>query len=119
MKFATDALLKLYPFASGPRTVPPDTEFRYGGVQLQVAGARLSCFVKQWADLVDEIYVQPCEMRSLGYSNPWIPLQAVSGKYPNWSGDLSLLPPTDNPHIGGGGYITTGDYGKLLSRAGE
>ena len=102
--------------ASDPRTVPPDTEFRYGGVQLQVAGAVAEVASgKQWADLVDEIYVQPCEMRSLGYLNPWIPLQAVSGKYPNWSGDLSLLPPTDNPHIGGGGYITTGDYGKLLS----
>ena len=102
--------------ASDPRTVAPDTEFRYGGVQLQVAGAVAEVASgKQWADLVDEIYVQPCEMRSLGYSNPWIPLQAVSGEYPNWSGDLSLLPPTDNPHIGGGGYITTGDYAKLLS----
>ena len=102
--------------ASDPRTVAPDTEFRYGGVQLQVAGAVAEVASgKRWADLVNEIYVQPCEMRSLGYTNPWIPLQALTGEYPNWSGDLSLLPPTDNPHIGGGGYITTGDYGKLLS----
>mgnify|MGYP001206832445 CR=1 FL=1 len=102
--------------ASDPRTIAPDTEFRYGGIQLQVAGAVAEVASgKQWADLIDEIYVQPCEMRSLGYTNPWIPLQALTGDYPNWSGDLSLLPPTDNPHIGGGGYIATGDYGKLLS----
>ena len=102
--------------ASDPRTVAPDTEFRYGGIQLQVAGAVAEVASgKRWGDLIDEIYVQPCEMRSLGYTNPWIPLQALTGDYPNWSGDLSLLPPTNNPHIGGGGYIATGDYGKLLS----
>ncbi len=102
--------------ASDPRTVPPDTEFRYGGIQLQIAGAVAEIASgKSWADLLDEIYVGPCGLKSLGYTNPWVPLGAFSGSYPNWDGDLSLLPPTDNPHIGGGAYITTGDYGKLLS----
>ena len=102
--------------ASDPRTVPPDTEFRYGGIQLQIAGAVAEIASgKSWADLISEIYVEPCELRSLGYTNPWIPLGAISGSYPDWDGDLSLLPPTDNPHIGGGAYTTTGDYGKLLS----
>ncbi len=102
--------------AADPRTVAPDTQFRYGGIQLQVAGAVAEVASgKRWADLINEIYAKPCDISSLGYTNPWIPLQALSGDYPNWSGDVSLLPATDNPHIGGGGYITTGDYGKLLS----
>ena len=102
--------------ASDPRTVSPDTEFRYGGIQLQIAGAVAEIASgKSWAELIDEIYVEPCDLRSLGYTNPWIPLGAISGSYPAWDGVLSLLPPTDNPHIGGGAYVTTGDYGKLLS----
>ncbi|MEC9058013.1 MAG: serine hydrolase domain-containing protein [Actinomycetota bacterium] len=102
--------------ASDPRTVAPDTEFRYGGIQLQIAAAVAEIASgKNWSDLVDEIYVQPCGTSSLGYTNPWVPLQATSGEYPDWDGDVSLLPLTDNPHIGGGAYITTGDYGKLLS----
>ena len=101
---------------SDPRTVPPDTEFRYGGIQLQIAGAVAEVASgKSWAELIDEIYVEPCDLRSLGYTNPWIPLGAISGSYPDWDGDLSRLPPTENPHIGGGAYVTTGDYGKLLS----
>lgn len=102
--------------ASDPRTVPPDTEFRYGGIQLQIAAAVAEIASgKKWADLIDEIYVRQCGTSSLGYTNPWVPLQATGGGYPDWDGDVSLLPPTDNPHIGGGAYITTGDYGKLLS----
>ena len=102
--------------AADPRTVTPDTEFRYGGIQLQIAGAVAEAASgKKWADLIQQIYVEPCATTSLGFTNPWVPLQAISGTYPNWDGDIALLPPTDNPHIGGGGYITTGDYGKILA----
>lgn len=102
--------------ASDPRTVSPDTQFRYGGIPWQIAGAVAEVASgKSWSELINEIYVEPCGLISFGYTSPWIPLRAISGSYPNWDGDLSLLPPTDNPHIGGGAYATTGDYGKLLS----
>ena len=51
--------------------------------------------------LVDEIYVQAQRDEIVGLLKSWIPLQAVGGQMPNWSGDLSLLPPTDNPILGG------------------
>ena len=102
--------------ASDPRTVSPDSQFRYGGISWQIAGAVAEVASgKSWSELIHEIYVEPCGLRSFGYTSPWIPLRAISGDYPDWDGDLSLLPPTDNPHIGGGAYATTGDYGKLLS----
>jgi len=102
--------------ASDPRTISPDSQFRYGGMPWQIAGAVAEVASgKSWSELIHEIYVEPCDLKSFGYTNPWIPLRAISGNYPNWDGDLSLLPPTDNPHIGGGAYATTGDYGKLLS----
>ena len=102
--------------ASDPRTVSPDTQFRYGGIPWQIAGAVAEVASgKSWSELINEIYVEPCGLISFGYTSPWIPLRAISGNYPDWDGDLSLLPPTDNPHIGGGAYTTTGGYGKLLS----
>ena len=96
-------------------TIPPDTQFRYGGGQWQVAGALAEAVSgKTWAELIDEIYVQPCELEVFGFNNPFVPL-GVSFEHPeDFDGDLSLLPPVDNPNIEGGAYSTTGDYGKLL-----
>ncbi|MDW3218602.1 MAG: serine hydrolase [Acidimicrobiales bacterium] len=95
-------------------TVPPDTEFRYGGGQWQVAGAVAELASgKSWNELVDEIYVEPCGLENFGYTSPWVPLGA-SFEYPDWDGDLSLLPPTDNPNMEGGVYTTARDYAELL-----
>jgi CubicO group peptidase (beta-lactamase class C family) len=96
------------------RLIPPDTEFRYGGAQWQVAGAVAEVASgKSWAELVDEIYVQPCGLGVLGFTHP-----AQFGMvmaYPSaFNGDPSTLEPTENPYIGGGAYTTTDDFAKLL-----
>ena len=51
---------------------PADTEFRYGGAQWQVAGAVAEAASgKSWAQLVDDTYVEPCGVESLGFNNQW------------------------------------------------
>jgi CubicO group peptidase (beta-lactamase class C family) len=95
--------------------IAPDTEFRYGGAQWQVAGAVAEVASgKTWAELVDEIYVEPCGLETLGYNNHFG--QIASGfTYPDgFDGDPSVLEPTDNPNMEGGAYATTGDYARLL-----
>jgi CubicO group peptidase (beta-lactamase class C family) len=98
--------------------VPPDTEFRYGGAQWQVAGALAEIASgKSWAELIDEVYVEPCDLETLGYTNQWTQSQlGASGfEYPTkFDADPSTLLPTDNPNMEGGAFITTGDYAKLL-----
>ena len=95
---------------------PPDAEFRYGGAQWQVAGAIAEAVSsKSWADLIDEIYVQPCGLETLGYNNQWSQIGASGFDYPRaFDGDPSTLEPTDNPNMEGGAYVTPGDYAKLL-----
>jgi CubicO group peptidase (beta-lactamase class C family) len=45
--------------------IPPDTEFRYGGAQWQVAGGIAEAVSgKPWAQLVEEIYVEPCGLET-------------------------------------------------------
>ena len=54
--------------------VPPDTEFRWPatGADLVMAGAIAEAVSgRSWAELVDETWVQPCGMDTLGYKNPW------------------------------------------------
>ena len=92
--------------------VPPDTEFRYGGAQWQVAGAVAEAVSgKTWDQLIDEIYVQPCGVETLGFNNHWA---AASGfDYPVGL-DPTEQPPSDNPNMEGGAYIDAPDYGALL-----
>lgn len=99
--------------------IPPDTEFRYGGGQWQVAGAVAEIVSgKSWAQLVDEIYVEPCGLEALGYNNHFIQLLAEDGNpfgYPaGFDGNPGVLAPTANPNMEGGVYVSIGDYGKLL-----
>ncbi len=98
--------------------IPPDTEFRYGGGQWQVAGGLAEAVSgKSWAELIDEIYVAPCDLDTLGYTNPFTQRE-IGGdglNYPSlFDGDVTRLVPTDNPNMEGGAYVTTGDYAKLL-----
>ena len=95
--------------------VAPDTAFRYGGAQWQVAGAVAETVSgRSWAELIDEIYVQPCGLETLAYNNHFA--QIGSGfDYPvEFAGDPTVLADTDNPNMEGGAYVTTGDYAALL-----
>jgi CubicO group peptidase (beta-lactamase class C family) len=96
--------------------VAPDTEFRYGGAQWQVAGAVAEVASgKRWAELVDEVYVRPCGLRTLAYNNHFTQLGAAGFDYPTAFGaDPSRLRPTDNPNMEGGAYIAPPDYAALL-----
>ncbi len=100
------------------QVVPPDTEFRYGGAQWQVAGAVAEAVSnKSWAELVDETYVQPCGADSLVYNNHFAQMTSDKGafSYPTqFNGDPSTLQPTDNPNMEGGAYINPRDYADLL-----
>jgi len=90
--------------------VPPDTKFRYGGGQWQLAGGIAEAVSgKSWAQLVHETYVDPCGTTTLGYTN-----QFARGYPKSFTGDPSSIVVTDNPNVEGGGYITAGDYGKIL-----
>ena len=95
--------------------VPPDTDFRYGGGQWQVAGgiAELASG-KSWAELFHEIYVQPCGLQSSGFTHPFQFGLTLSGYPSGFTGDISTIMPTNNPFIEAGMYTTIDDYGRLL-----
>lgn len=97
--------------------IPPDTSFRYGGGQWQVAGAIAEVASGQpWAELIDETYIQPCglEPGSLGYSN-YISLMGNGIDYPTeFSGDPSTLVATDNPNVEAGAYATPRVFAEVL-----
>jgi len=106
--------------------VPPDTEFRYGGGQWQVAGGIAETVSgRSWAELINETYVEPCGLNVLGYTNQAlrVAIDIMLGggdledmfKYPGFiDGDLADFPKTFNPLVEGGGYTTISDYGKIL-----
>lgn len=98
--------------------VPPDTEFRYGGAQWQLAGGVAEAASgMSWAELVETIYVEPCGLDDSGYTNHFIKTigQADPFAYPEFfDGDLALLDPTDNPSIEGGMYTTIENYAEIL-----
>jgi CubicO group peptidase (beta-lactamase class C family) len=96
--------------------VAPDTGFRYGGAQWQVAGAVAEVASgRSWAQLIDEIYVQPCGLETLAYNNHFTQLGAPAFEYPTaFAGDPSTLDPTENPNMEGGVYIAPPDYADLL-----
>lgn len=96
--------------------IPPDTEFRYGGAQWQVAGAVAEVASgKTWAELIDEIYVQPCGVESLAYNNHFTQIGSAGFDYPvEFNSDPTTLAPTDNPNMEGGVYVDPPDYAELL-----
>ena len=97
-------------------TIPPDTEFRYGGAQWQVAGAVAEVASgRSWADLIEEFYVEPCGLDTLAFNNHWAQFRPGGFVYPDdFDGDPATLEATDNPNIEGGAYTTPRDYAELL-----
>jgi CubicO group peptidase (beta-lactamase class C family) len=97
--------------------IPPDTQFRYGGGQWQVAGAVAEAASgRSWAELLEETYVQPCGLApgSLGYNNP-ITQMGNGIDYPiEFGGDPSTLVATDNPNIESGAYAKPTVLAQLL-----
>lgn len=95
--------------------IAPDTEFRYGGAQWQVAGAVAEVASgRTWAELIEQTYVEPCGVDSLGFANHWTEF-GLGFDYPAaFAGDPSNVSATDNPNIEGGAYITAPDYAQLL-----
>jgi len=95
--------------------VAPDTAFRYGGAQWQVAGAIAeSVSGRSWAELIDEIYAQPCGLETLEYNNHFGQIPGGFAYPEGFDGDPSVLASTENPNMEGGAYVTTGDYAELL-----
>jgi len=100
--------------------VPPDTAFGWPvtGADFQVAGAVAEAASgKTWAELVDEIYVQPCGLDVLAYNSPWfqLPFDPETFAYPVGLDDVaSMMAPTENPSISAGAYTTADDYAALL-----
>lgn len=96
--------------------IPPDTSFRYGGAQWQVAGGLAETVSgRSWDDLVRETYVEPCGLRTLAYNNHFLQLQTGPTGYPaGFESDPGRLRATDNPNMEGGAYSDIDDYGRLL-----
>lgn len=95
--------------------IPPDTEFRYGGAQWQVAGALAETVSgKSWEQLIDEMYVGPCSVESLGYVSLGAVFTGSAGYPSGFGGDPDGVTYSDNPSIEGGAHIDAGDYAKLL-----
>ena len=93
----------------------PDETFRYGGSQWQLGGAVAEVVSgKSWSQLIQETYVEPCEVPTLGFTNPYGQPGVSPLGYPGFGADPSNLPSSENPSIEGGGYITAPDYAKLL-----
>lgn len=96
-----------------PERTPPDTKFRYGGGPWQLAGGLAEVAGgKPWAELVQETYVEPCGVDSLGYVNQF---QVAGTTYPEvFEQNPDNVGGFDNPSIEGGAHIRPEDYGRLL-----
>jgi CubicO group peptidase (beta-lactamase class C family) len=109
----TSCARTIYQAADSDRIVPPDTRFRYGGGQWQMAGGVAEVVSgKSWAQLIREAYGEPCGATSLGFTNPFA--RAGMGYPAFFMANVANLDVTDNPSIEGGAYVTATDYAKIL-----
>jgi CubicO group peptidase (beta-lactamase class C family) len=96
--------------------VQPDTRFDYGGVQWQVAGAVAEAASgMSWAELVDQLIVQPCGLTNFAFNNPFSQIETAGFSHPpGFDNNPEVLVATANPNIEGGAYSTTTDYAALM-----
>jgi CubicO group peptidase (beta-lactamase class C family) len=111
----------IYTADDGDDREAPDTAFRYGGGQWQLAGGIAEAVSgKSWSELVVETYAEPCDAAEMGYTNQFSKAGQAGGigaalEYPEFfQADPANLPATDNPNVEGGLFITAEHYGKLL-----
>ena len=98
-------------FQDESESVPAGEEYRYSGSAWQLAGAVAEVASgKSWGTLVDEKLIQRCGLPNTGFRSTDSQLPYP----PAFDGDPDNLPPSDNPEIGGGAYITVNDYSKVL-----
>jgi len=117
----SDCARAIYTANDDTDRVPPDSTFRYGGGQWQLAGGVAEVVSgKTWAELVRETYAAPCGTEVLAYTNQFqsatiSTLGSGSTDYPpGFDGDVSKLAVTGNPSIEGGAYLTAEEYGRIL-----
>lgn len=97
----------------GDATVPPETEFRYGGGQWQVAGGLMEDVTgSTWKDLIQATYIAPCGLDLFGYA---MPFEGGLGYPSHLQGDPKNVKPATNPSMEGGVFTSVHDYGKMLS----
>jgi CubicO group peptidase (beta-lactamase class C family) len=95
-------------FESDSGATPPGTAFLYSRWQLAGAVAEVVSN-RSWAELVRQKLVEPCGLPNTGYRN------VMYYEYPpEFDGDPTNLPETENPSPGGGAYSTVNDYSKVL-----
>lgn len=116
-----DCLEEIYTADDAADRVAPDTTYRYGGGQWQLAGGLAQVVSgKSWAELVAETYA-PCHPTVLGYGNHYARALLSGGGvdaalgYPSFfDGDPEDLDPTTNPNVEGGAYTDVRSYGEIL-----
>ncbi|MEM9200960.1 MAG: serine hydrolase domain-containing protein [Actinomycetota bacterium] len=94
----------------------PDTEFDYGGVQWQIAGAVAEAASgRSWTELVDDLIVQPCGLDVFAFNNAFSQVQTAGFDHPpGFDNNPEVLVASENPNIEGGGYSNVTDYAQLL-----
>ena len=102
--------------ADDAAVVPPDTAFDYGGAQWQVAGAVAEVASGQsWAELVDQIFVQPCGLDVFAFTNPFSQVEGAGFSHPpGFDNNPEIFVATDNPNLEGGAYSNSTDYAELM-----
>lgn len=102
--------------ADDAAVVSPDTAFDYGGAQWQVAGAVAEVASGQsWAELVDQLFVQPCGLDVFAFTNPFSQVEGAGFSHPpGFDNNPEIFVATDNPNLEGGAYSNSTDYAELM-----
>jgi CubicO group peptidase (beta-lactamase class C family) len=96
-------------------TVPPETNFDYGGSQWQLAGGVAEQTTnKSWRQAFDQYVAQPCRLEVFQYGNLGVDWSILGFDTTAWTGNPDSLTGLDNPSIEGGAISNLQDYARLL-----